>query len=67
MCIRDRKGRVRVIFKKSEDVGPNVYFLFKSSLFDLEGKPINSIIKGNKGKFGGTPLLNIKVQAKVVK
>ncbi|MFP3163651.1 molybdopterin-dependent oxidoreductase [Acidianus sp.] len=61
------KGQVRVIFKKSEDLPSGVYFLFKSSLFDLDGKPINSIIDGKKGKFGGTPLLNIKVQAKPVK
>lgn len=61
------KGRVKVIFKKSNDVSQNVYFLFKSSLFDLEGKPINSIIRGDKGKFGGTPMLNIKVHAELVK
>ncbi len=61
------KGRVKVIFKKSNDVSQNVYFLFKSSLFDLEGKPINSIIRGEKGKFGGTPMLNIKVHAELVK
>ncbi|BDC18439.1 molybdopterin-dependent oxidoreductase [Acidianus sp. HS-5] len=65
--LHTERGRVKVIFKKSDDINSNTFFLFKSSLFDLEGKPINSIIKGNKGKFGGTPLLNIKVQAELIK
>ncbi|AWR96432.1 molybdopterin-dependent oxidoreductase [Acidianus sulfidivorans JP7] len=55
-------GKIKVMFKKSSDIPDGIYFLFKSSLFDLNNKPINSIIKPSKGKFGGTPNLNIKIK-----
>ncbi|ARM74912.1 molybdopterin-dependent oxidoreductase [Acidianus manzaensis] len=62
-AIESEIGKVKVIFKKSSDIPDGIYFLFKSNLFDLQNMPINSIIKPSKGKFGGTPNLNIKIKS----
>lgn len=32
--------------------------MHKSALIDLDGRPINSLIGPEKGRYGGTPLLN---------
>lgn len=51
-------GRVRVVFRRDPSVPEGVYFMYKTSLFDLDGKPINSLIGPERGEFGGTPRLN---------
>jgi len=56
--IENKNGKVKVIFKKDERLKDNIVFMFKSSLIDLDGKPINALIGSEKGKYGGTPLLN---------
>lgn len=61
--LETERGKVKVMFKKSSDTPNGVYFLFKSDLFDLNKKPINSLVKASKGKFGGTPNLNIKIKS----
>ncbi len=40
--------------------------IYKSSLIDLDGKPINTLTGRVKGKYAGTPLLNgVKVRIRV--
>lgn len=56
--LENENGRVKVILKRDEEIPDNVVFMFKSTLTDLEGKPINSLISEQKGKYGHTPLLN---------
>jgi len=56
--MENKNGRVKVIFKKDEKMRENVVFMFKSHLIDLDGRPINALIGSEKGKYGGTPLLN---------
>ncbi|NON62374.1 dehydrogenase, partial [Acidianus sp. DSM 29099] len=58
-------GKVRVHFVKDERIPEGVYFMYKSHLFDLDGKPINCLEGPRKGKLSGTPPLNsceIKVE-----
>lgn len=61
--LESERGKVKVIFKKSQDVPAGVYFIFKSDLFDLEKRPINSLIKASKGVFSGTSNLNVKIKS----
>jgi len=56
--LENSNGKVKVLLKKDESVPNNVVFMFKSSLIGLDDKPINSLIGSEKGKYGGTPLLN---------
>jgi anaerobic selenocysteine-containing dehydrogenase len=51
-------GKVKVVFKKDPNLPENVVFTYKSNLVGLDEKPINTIIGYEKGKYGGTPLLN---------
>ncbi|BCU66649.1 dehydrogenase [Sulfolobales archaeon HS-7] len=51
------KGEVRVTFRKG-NLPKGVFFAYKNFLFDKEGRPINSLSSWEKGKYGGTPLLN---------
>ncbi|MFP3202268.1 MAG: molybdopterin-dependent oxidoreductase [Sulfolobus sp.] len=64
--LENEKGRVKVIFRKSEGVPKNVLFMFKSSLIDLEGKPINSICNDTSNEYGKTPQLNATIIRKVI-
>jgi anaerobic selenocysteine-containing dehydrogenase len=64
--LENEKGRVKVIFRKSEGVQKNVLFMFKSSLIDLEGKPINSICNDTSNEYGKTPQLNATIIRKVI-
>ncbi|MFP3259681.1 MAG: dehydrogenase [Sulfolobus sp.] len=64
--LENEKGRVKVIFRKSEGVPKNVLFMFKSSLIDLEGKPINSICNDTPNEYGKTPQLNATIIRKVI-
>lgn len=52
-------GKIKVKFKKDVSIPRGILFVYKSMLFTSEGKPINSIIGYQKGKYGGTPILNI--------
>lgn len=56
--LENEYGRVKVIFKRSENIPKGVYFMYKSGLFDLEGKPINSIVNSTPNEYGGTPQIN---------
>jgi len=56
--IRTEFGEVRVLFVKDSRVPKHVLVMSKSSLMDLQGKPINSIIGPRAGQYGGTPMLN---------
>ncbi|MEM1627264.1 MAG: dehydrogenase [Sulfolobaceae archaeon] len=56
--LTSRYGRVKVYFVKDEKVPDNVVFTFKSNLVGIDGKPLNALIGSEKGKYGGTPLLN---------
>ncbi|WP_338599244.1 molybdopterin-dependent oxidoreductase [Sulfolobus tengchongensis] len=56
--LHTKYGKVKVLFKKDSSMQKGVLFVFKSSLFDLNGKPFNSIIGFTKGKYGNTPILN---------
>ncbi len=65
--LRSKWGKIRVKFVKVDDVPDGVIFMFKSNLFDLDGKPVNSIIGNEKGE-SGTPLLNFTlVQTEIEK
>ncbi len=55
--LKSRWGRVRVRFSRDPSVPPGVVFMYKSHLFDLDGKPINSLVGDEKGE-AGTPTLN---------
>ena len=60
-------GSVRVRAVRDGNVPPGVALIYKSSLIDLDGKPINSITGRIKGKYAGTPMLNgVRVRVKVV-
>ncbi|AAY79779.1 molybdopterin-dependent oxidoreductase [Sulfolobus acidocaldarius] len=57
-------GKIRVIFKISERVPKGVYYMYKSGLFDLDDKPVNSIVNNAINEYGGTPQINFtKVRA----
>ncbi len=63
VILESKYGKVKVKAVKDPNVPPGVGFIYKSSLIDLDGKPINSIIEPIKGKYAGTPKLNgIKVR-----
>ena len=64
--LENEKGRVKVVFRKSEGIPKNVLFMFKSSLIDLEGKPINSICSDIPNEYGKTPQLNATIIKKVI-
>lgn len=51
-------GKVKVQFKKDDKIPHGVLFVYKSSLFSLDNKPLNSIIGFAKGKYGNTPVIN---------
>ncbi|MCH4814640.1 MAG: molybdopterin-dependent oxidoreductase [Saccharolobus sp.] len=51
-------GKVRVMFKRDTSLPRGILFVHKSFLFDLDGKPINSILGFGKGKYGNTPIIN---------
>ncbi len=55
--LKSKWGKIRVRFVKTDDVPEGVIFMFKNNLFDLDGKPVNSIIGNEKGE-SGTPMLN---------
>ncbi len=57
--VESKFGKVKV--KAVKDVGTpsgGVVWMHKSALIDLDGRPINSLIGPEKGRYGGTPLLN---------
>ncbi|AKA73312.1 dehydrogenase [Saccharolobus solfataricus] len=59
-------GKVKVMFKRDPLIPRGVLFIPKSFLFDLDGKPINSIIGFAKGKYGNTPIINT-ASVKIIK
>ena len=61
------RGTVRVKAVKDPKIPPGVAVMYKNGLVDLDGKPVNSIIEPNKGKYAGTPRLNgIRVRITMV-
>nr|MCG2863894.1 dehydrogenase [Vulcanisaeta sp.] len=61
------RGTVRVKAVKDPRIPPGVAVMYKNGLVDLDGKPVNSIIEPNKGKYAGTPRLNgIRVRITIV-
>ncbi|QIW23505.1 dehydrogenase [Sulfolobus sp. S-194] len=56
--LENSNGKVKVLLKKDESIPNNVVFMFKSSLIGLDNNPVNSLIGSEKGRYGGTPLLN---------
>ncbi|MGC9178676.1 MAG: molybdopterin-dependent oxidoreductase [Vulcanisaeta sp.] len=67
VVLENEFGSVRARAVRDDNVPPGVALIYKSSLIDLDGKPINSITGRVKGKYAGTPLLNgIKVRVNVV-
>jgi len=56
--VESKYGRARVRAVKDEGTPSGVAWMTKSALMDLDGRPINSLIGPEKGKYGGTPLLN---------
>ncbi|WP_243678433.1 hypothetical protein [Vulcanisaeta distributa] len=67
VILENEFGNVRVRAVKDSNVPPGVALIYKSSLVDLDGKPINAITGRVKGKYAGTPLLNgVKARVRVV-
>ncbi|GAB6946452.1 molybdopterin-dependent oxidoreductase [Vulcanisaeta sp. JCM 16161] len=67
VILENEFGSIRVRAIRDGNVPPGVALIYKSSLIDLDGKPINSITGRVKGKYAGTPLLNgVKVRVRVV-
>jgi Anaerobic dehydrogenases, typically selenocysteine-containing len=63
LLLRTSRGMVRVRAVKDPSIPPGLALIYKNSLVDLDGKPINGIIEPYKGKYAGTPRLNgIKVR-----
>ncbi|MCY0859566.1 MAG: molybdopterin-dependent oxidoreductase [Sulfolobaceae archaeon] len=56
-------GEIKVKFVRSKDVPKGVIFMYKNFLIGESGKTlVNAIIGKEKGKYGGTPLLNAGVK-----
>ncbi|MFP3301136.1 MAG: molybdopterin-dependent oxidoreductase [Caldivirga sp.] len=68
VILESRYGSVKVKAVKDPNIPKGIVLIYKSSLIDLEGKPINSIIEPIKGKYANTPRLNgIKVKLRAAK
>ncbi len=66
VVLENEFGVVRVRAVRDSNVPPGVALIYKSSLIDLDGKPINTLTGRVKGKYAGTPLLNgVKVRIRV--
>ncbi|GGI72214.1 dehydrogenase [Vulcanisaeta souniana JCM 11219] len=64
-ALENEFGVVRVRAVRDSNVPSGVALIYKSSLIDLDGKPINALTGRVKGRYAGTPLLNgVKVRIK---
>ncbi len=67
VILENEFGSVMIRAVKDVNIPPGVALIYKSSMVDLYGKPINSITGRVKGRYAGTPMLNgVKVRVKVV-